>query len=107
MAQETDEQKIDRLTKKVEQLEKADKVKDKQLEDAATIVADLKQQLADKEAGVVKLPTFSVDKDTYELVGGSFTWAGKEVTVEDLKEDSKLAKELIKAGVTSLRKVEA
>lgn len=107
MAQETDAQKISDLTKQVETLEKALKAKDKELLDAAEIVADLKAQLADQAAGIVKLPTVTVNKDTYELVGGSFTWAGKEVTIDILKEDSKLVAELIKAGVGNLRKAEA
>lgn len=103
----TDQEKISELTKKVEALEAEKQKQAKELKTAQEIVDDLKQQLADKETGVVKLPTFSVDKDTYELVGGAFTWGSKEVTIEALKEDSKLAKELIKAGVTALRKVEA
>ncbi|WP_020599192.1 hypothetical protein [Spirosoma panaciterrae] len=79
---------------------------EKNLEQATKVVADLKTQLAEKKAGVIELPTVQVGKDTYELVGGAFTWAGKEVTHEVLLEDAKLAAELVKEKVTNLRKIE-
>jgi hypothetical protein len=107
MAELTDAQKLSEKDLQVEALEKALKAKDKELVNAAEIVADLKSQLADQAAGIVKLPTVSVGKDSYELVSGAFMWAGKEVTIDILKEDSKLTAELLKAGVANLRKVEA
>lgn len=79
---------------------------DKNLEQATKIVTDLKAQLAEKKAGVIELPTVQVGKDQYELVGGAFTWAGKEVTHEVLLEDAKLAAELVKEKVANLRKIE-
>ncbi len=80
--------------------------KDKELEQAAGVVSGLKDELAQKAFGTVELPTVKVGKDTYELVGGNFFYSGREVSIEVLKEDAKLAAELVKEGFGGLRKLE-
>lgn len=80
--------------------------KDQDLADAVQVIADLKKKLEEKQAGVIELPTVKVGSDLYELAEGDFTYKGKEVTIDVLKEDAALAKELIKEGISHLRKVE-
>lgn len=63
----------------------------KELEDAAKVVADLKEQLADKGAGGL---TVKVGKEKYEVVGGGYH-KGKAYTKEDIAADAKIAAELI------------
>jgi hypothetical protein len=62
-----------------------------ELEDAAKVVADLKEQLADKAAGGL---TVKVGKEKYEVVGGGYH-KGKAYTKEDIAADAKIAGELI------------
>lgn len=100
-----DQKKIADLEKQVATLTKGKADAEKQVADAIKVVADLKDQLAEKKAGIVELPTVSVGKETYELVGGGFMYNGEEVTLERLKEDTKLAAELVKEGVGNLRKL--
>jgi len=120
MATETDEQKIATLTAQVATLtkEKADaldqvktltvakEAAEKNVAEAAKVVVDLKIQLEEKQSGVIQLPTVKVGSETYELVGGSFMFEGKEVSHEVLKENSKLATQLVKERVGNLRKLE-
>lgn len=78
---------------------------DKALEQATAVVADLKTQLAEKKVGVIELPTVKLGNDTYELVGGDFFYAGREISIEVLKEEPKLVKELVAEKVANLRKL--
>lgn len=94
---QTPEEQIDALTKENQAL-RADR------DTAGKVVADLKLQLAGAQSEVKEFPTVTSGKDTYELISGSFTYKGKEVTIDTLKDDSKLVAELIKEGVQDLRK---
>jgi hypothetical protein len=106
MAELTDDKaRIVALEKELATLTKAKETAEKEAETAAQVVDDLKTKLAEKQAGVVEIPTLTVGKDTYQFVDGDFTYKGKVVTLESLKEDSKLVAELIKEGVSHLRKV--
>lgn len=121
MAELTDDQKLNKaLTDQVAALTKEKQeaqatitsltaAKDKAEGDLATatkVVVDLKEKLADKAAGTVKLDTVKVGEDTYELTS-DFFYKGAEVSIEVLKENTELAAELVKEGVGNLRKVVA
>jgi predicted RNase H-like nuclease (RuvC/YqgF family) len=95
------------LSSENEQLKKAVIQKDNDLEDAASVVEQLKTQLAEKKIGTVELPTVKLGKETYELVGGNFYYGGREVSLETLKEDAKLVAELVKEKVGNLRLLKA
>lgn len=73
-----------------------------ELEQAKTIVADLKQKLSDKADGTIEVPSLKVGKEVYQFIS-DFTWKGEEVTLVRLKENAKLAEELVKEGVANLR----
>lgn len=91
--------------KQIEQLLTEKQKSTSDLDQAAKVVTQLKEQLAEKLAGTVKLPTVSAGKDTYELVGGAFTYNQSEVTLETLQNDPKLVAELVKEKVGNLRKL--
>ncbi|QIP14726.1 hypothetical protein G8759_19955 [Spirosoma aureum] len=95
------------LSSENEQLKKAVTQKDKDLEDAASVVEQLKNQLAEKRIGTVELPTVKLGKETYELVGGNFYYGGREVSLETLLEDAKLVAELVKEKAGNLRLLKA
>ena len=106
LAKDTAEKALSDAQAQIKLVSAAKDAAEKSNEDAAKIVTDLKTQLAEKQSGVIQLPVVKVGADTYELVGGSFMFDGKEVTHELLKEDSKLVAKLIKERVGNLRKLE-
>lgn len=75
-----------------------------ELEQAVTVVTELKTKLAEKEADNTKLSSVKVGKDVYELLT-DFFYKGQEVTIQTLIETPALAEELVKEGVGTLRKV--
>lgn len=94
------------LKSRIGVLEK-DAAQDKEdLQKAADVIAELKAELSGKAAQVAQVPTVSVGKQTYEFVGGSFTYKGQVVTIDVLKDNAKLAAELVKEGVGGLRLVQ-
>ena len=106
MAELTEDQKtIAALQKQVATLTDEKTAALNQVTEATAVVTDLKSQLAEKAAGTIQLPSLKIGSDMYELVGGDFTYNAKEVTLDILKEDSKLAAELVKEGVGNLRKL--
>ncbi|GAB3550622.1 hypothetical protein [Spirosoma fluminis] len=86
-------------------LQKEAQQKDTDLATANTVITELKQQLEKQQGAVQKHPQLTIGKLSYELIS-EFMWAGKLVTLNRLKEDAKLAKELVDEGVANLRLVE-
>lgn len=83
------------LEAKVAILEQENAALKAELKDAAEVVADLKEQLADKAtAGVL---TVKVSGKKYRVVGGCVL-AGKRYTKQDIAADAKIAEQLIKKG---------
>lgn len=86
---------VEKLQKKVATLEKENAALKAELKDAAKVVDDLKEQLADKaNAGVL---TVKVGSKKYVVVGGCVL-EGKPYTKEDIAADAKIAEKLIKKG---------
>lgn len=77
-----------------------------ELSDAETTISELKALLEEVPKQKAKLPTLSVGKKTYELTEPSFNYGGKIISIEVLKENVKLAEELVKEGVSYLRRVD-
>ncbi|RIV20541.1 hypothetical protein DYU11_21080 [Fibrisoma montanum] len=98
------EAQVAELSRQVSTLKNVNESQAAALGEAATIIDELKQKLADKETTSVEIPTVSVGKETYELLT-DFSWKGQEITIDVLREDAKLAAELVKEGVSTLRKV--
>jgi len=83
------------LEAKVATLEQENAALKAELKDAAEVVADLKEQLADKaNAGVL---TVKVGSKKYQVVGGCIL-GGKPYTKEEIAADAKIAEQLIKKG---------
>lgn len=83
------------LEKKVAALEAENAALKAELKDAAQVVEDLKEQLADKaNAGVL---TVKVGSKKYQVVGGCVL-QGKPYTKEAIAADAKIAEMLIKKG---------
>lgn len=83
------------LEAKVAALETENAALKAELKDAAKVVDDLKEQLADKaNAGVL---TVKVGSKKYVVVGGCVL-EGKPYTKEDIAADAKIAEKLIKKG---------
>lgn len=100
---------IDEAEAAFEQLEKehADLVKtNKKLE------ADLKEKdgiIADIRSAKTKgggKPSFTFQKETYEVGAKEASWNGKIITAEQICKDSKLQAELIEAGVGFITKIQ-
>lgn len=82
------------LETKVATLEKENAALKSELEDAAKVVADLKEQIADKgNKGLI----VKVGKEKFEVVGAGYH-KGKLYSKEDIAADAKIAKELIDKG---------
>ncbi len=104
MAEKTTEQlekELAALQKENKSLKEADAAKAKELKEAAAVVADLKEQLAAKSAGVL---TVKVGKVTYKVVGGGFH-KGTPYTKNEIAADPKIAKELVEKGSGLLIKI--
>ncbi len=97
MAEKTTEQ----LTKELAALKKENEALKSELEDAAKVVADLKEQLSDKGTGVL---TVKVGKEKFKVVGGGFH-KGKPYTKDQIAADAKVAKELVEKGSGLLIKI--
>lgn len=105
MADLTEDQKI--IAAQKTQIDTLTKERDTARTDLTTaegVIDELKEKLAEKEAGTVKLPTVNVGKRTYEFLS-DFMYKGQEVTIELLKDDTTLAEELVKEGVGNLREL--
>lgn len=85
---------IEEVTAKVAVLETENAALKAELADAGKVVADLKEQIADKAAGGL---TVKVGKEKYEVVGAGYH-KGKLYTKKDIAADAKIAKELIDKG---------
>ena len=94
------------LEKQVEVLTKEKTEQATQLEQATTLITELKEKLEEKDAAKTKVPTLKIGSDIYEF-HSEFLYKGQEITLELLKEDAELAKELVKEKVGDLRKVVA
>lgn len=93
-------------TTKTASLEAANAKQTIELEAAGKIVIDLKSQVAAAEALVEKLPQVSVGEGKYEVLT-SFMYKGEEVTADVLKAKPELAAEIVREGISNLRKVVA
>lgn len=93
-------------TKRADVAEAAQKKAESDLATASEVIAELKAQVAEQDAQIPAVPTLKVGKETYEFVGGAFHYKGQVVTIDALKDNAKLAAELVKEGVSALRLLE-
>ena len=99
-----EQKKVEDLQLQVTTLTKKNQDQETELTQATKLIEELKEKLAEKEAGPVKVPTLKIGSDTYEF-HSEFHYKGQDITLELLKEDADLAKELVNEKVGDLRKV--
>jgi sulfate adenylyltransferase subunit 1 (EFTu-like GTPase family) len=82
----------------------AQEVSSKELEDAATVVADLKEQLKEAASNKGAGHFVTIDKVKYRVIGGTVI-NKKPFTPADIAADKELAKQLIEKGSSLLTKI--
>ncbi|GAB3958201.1 hypothetical protein GCM10028805_52080 [Spirosoma harenae] len=85
-------------------LKVAKEAAEKDVEQALTVNKDLKEQLTELASGSKKIPTIKVGAQTYEFLS-EFFYRDQEITLDVLKNDTELAKEVVKQGISNLRLV--
>ena len=106
-AKQADQAKqIGEQNKKIAELSADNLLKEEGLAEAASVVSELKLQLAEKTEALPKRQILTIAKRQYELLS-NFTWKGKEVTFAVLKANTNLAAELVAEKVGFLQLVES